>query len=86
VAKTLKVMAILWSAETFRAWTLGKACDMRSSIRTRLTAAFIGLAIGSVLLVGVVLAWQSFTTQRQQALNSQARGGAACFHPGKGLF
>ncbi|MBN1220636.1 MAG: HAMP domain-containing protein, partial [Anaerolineae bacterium] len=44
---------------------------MRNSIRTRLTVAFIGLAIGPLLLVGVILAWQSFTTQKQQALNLQ---------------
>ena len=44
---------------------------MRNSIRTRLTVAFIGLAIGPLLLVGVILAWQSFTTQQQQALNLQ---------------
>jgi hypothetical protein len=44
---------------------------MRSNIRTRLTVAFISLAIGPLLLVGVILAWQSFTTQQQQALNLQ---------------
>ena len=44
---------------------------MRNSIRKRLTIAFIGLAVGPLLLVGVVLAWQSFTTQQQQALNLQ---------------
>jgi methyl-accepting chemotaxis protein len=44
---------------------------MRSSIRTRLTIAFVGLAVSPLLLVGVVLAWQSFTTQQQQAFNLQ---------------
>jgi GAF domain-containing protein/HAMP domain-containing protein len=44
---------------------------MHNSIRQRLTVAFIGLAVGPLLLVGVVLAWQSFTTQQQQALNLQ---------------
>lgn len=44
---------------------------MRSSIRVLLTVAFIGMVIGPLLLVGVVLAWQSFTTQQQQALNLQ---------------
>ena len=44
---------------------------MRNSIRTRLTFAFISLGIGPLLLVGVVLTWQSFATQRQQALNLQ---------------
>src|SRR3954468_3972656 len=44
---------------------------MRKSIRTRLTVAFIALAIGPLLVVGVVLAWQSFTTQQQHALDLQ---------------
>ena len=44
---------------------------MRRSIRTRLTAAFIGLAICPLLLVGSVLAWQSFAVQEQQALDMQ---------------
>jgi two-component system cell cycle sensor histidine kinase/response regulator CckA len=44
---------------------------MRKSIRTRLTLAFIGLAIGPLLLVGGVLAWQSFAVQKQQALDMQ---------------
>jgi methyl-accepting chemotaxis protein len=44
---------------------------MRNSVRIRLTVAFIGLAISPLLLVGIVLAWQSFTTQEQQALNLQ---------------
>jgi signal transduction histidine kinase len=44
---------------------------MRNSIRTRLTVAFIGLAIAPVLLIGGILAWQSFTTQERQVLNLQ---------------
>jgi PAS domain S-box-containing protein len=44
---------------------------MRRSIRKRLTLAFIGFAISPLLLAGVILAWQSYTTQRQQALNLQ---------------
>jgi PAS domain S-box-containing protein len=44
---------------------------MRSSIRQRLTLTFIALAVGPLVLVGVVLTWQSFTTQQQQALNLQ---------------
>jgi PAS domain S-box-containing protein len=44
---------------------------MRYSIRTRLTVASIGLAIGPLLLVGGVLAWQGFTIQEQQALDMQ---------------
>jgi PAS domain S-box-containing protein len=44
---------------------------MRGSIRKRLTLAFISLAMGPLLLVGVILAWQSYTTQKQQALNLQ---------------
>jgi len=45
---------------------------MRNSIRTRLTFAFIGLAIGPLLLVGVALIWQTWTVQQRQALNLQA--------------
>jgi putative methionine-R-sulfoxide reductase with GAF domain len=41
---------------------------MRNSIRTRLILVFIGLAIGPLLLVGVILGWQSFTSLQQQAL------------------
>jgi PAS domain-containing protein len=44
---------------------------MRNSIRTRLTITFIGVATGPLLLVGIVLAWQSFAVQRQQALSFQ---------------
>ena len=44
---------------------------MRGSIRKRLTLAFIGLAIGPLLLVGIILARQSFIIQEQQALNLQ---------------
>jgi signal transduction histidine kinase/DNA-binding response OmpR family regulator len=44
---------------------------MRRSIRVRLTVAFMGLAIGPLLLVGIVLAWRSYTLQRQQALYIQ---------------
>jgi PAS domain S-box-containing protein len=44
---------------------------MRGSIRKRLQLVFIGLAIGPLFLVGTILAWKSFTTQRQQALSLQ---------------
>jgi len=44
---------------------------MYNSIRSRLTIAFISLAIGPLLLVGLVLAWQSFTVQQQQAFTLQ---------------
>ncbi|MBN1934863.1 MAG: GAF domain-containing protein [Anaerolineae bacterium] len=44
---------------------------MRNSIRSRLNLAFIVLAVGPLLLVGVVLAWQSFSVQRQQAIVQQ---------------
>jgi PAS domain S-box-containing protein len=37
---------------------------MRNNIRTRLTLAFIGVAVAPLLLVGFVLAWQSFIIQR----------------------
>src|ERR1043165_1039561 len=48
-----------------------KAGNMCWSIRVRLTIAFMGLAIGPLLLVGVVLAWRSYTLQQQQALYLQ---------------
>lgn len=41
---------------------------MRNSIRTRLAIAFVALAAGLLILVGTVLAWQSYITERQQAL------------------
>ncbi len=45
---------------------------MRNSIRNRLTWAFIGLAIGPLLLLGIILVIQSFATQREQAYNLQS--------------
>ena len=44
---------------------------MRHSIRTRLVVIFIGLAVGPLLLVGLILAWQSFTVQQQEAIALQ---------------
>jgi HAMP domain-containing protein len=44
---------------------------MRRSIRTRLTIAFILVSLIPLLLVGVVLALQSFNVQSQQALRFQ---------------
>jgi len=44
---------------------------MRNSLRVRLTLIFIGLAIGPLLLVGIVLAQRSFTVEQDQALNLQ---------------
>ncbi len=41
---------------------------MRNSIRARLILVFIGLAIGPLLVVGAILAWQSFTSLQRQAL------------------
>jgi GAF domain-containing protein/HAMP domain-containing protein len=41
---------------------------MRNSIRTRLAIAFIALAASLLILVGAVLAVQSYITERQQAL------------------
>jgi putative methionine-R-sulfoxide reductase with GAF domain len=41
---------------------------MRNSIRARLILVFIGLAIGPLLVVGAILAWQSFTSLERQAL------------------
>ena len=45
---------------------------MRNSIRNRLTWAFIGLAIGPLLLLAVILAVQILNTQRAQALDLQS--------------
>lgn len=44
---------------------------MRTSIQKRLTTAFIGLAVGPLLLVGTLLTWQSVTVLRQQAIGLQ---------------
>ncbi len=44
---------------------------MRYSIRARLILVFIGLAVGPLLVVGIILAWQSFTILEQQALTLQ---------------
>src|ERR1041385_4949399 len=44
---------------------------MRHSIRARLVVTFIGLAIGPLLLVGIILAYQSYTVQQQQAVALQ---------------
>ncbi len=44
---------------------------MRNSIRARLILVFIGLAVGPLLVVGIILAWQSFTILEQQALTLQ---------------
>jgi GAF domain-containing protein len=41
---------------------------MRHSIRGRLILVFVSLAIGPLLVVGVILAWQSYTVLQQQAL------------------
>ncbi len=44
---------------------------MQNSIRTRLITGFIGLALGPLLLVGLILAWQSASAQQTQALALQ---------------
>lgn len=44
---------------------------MRRSIRTRLLVTLIGLAVGPLLVVGVLLDWQIFTVQQQQAIALQ---------------
>ena len=44
---------------------------MRYSIRTRFTIAFIALAVVPLLLVGGIVSWQSFSAQREQALELQ---------------
>ncbi|MGB7537698.1 MAG: GAF domain-containing protein [Anaerolineales bacterium] len=42
---------------------------MGHSIRGRLILIFIGLAIGPLLVIGIILAWLSYTSPQQQALN-----------------
>ena len=44
---------------------------MGNSIRFRLTATFMGLAILPLLLVGIILSWQSYKNERSQAINIQ---------------
>ena len=44
---------------------------MRKTIRPRLLAVIVGLTVVVLVLVGVVVAWQSYTAQRQQALDLQ---------------
>ncbi len=52
----------------------------QNSIRTRLTITFIGLAIGPLIIVGILLGWRSYSQQKEQALRHQeqvARGVSA---------
>lgn len=44
---------------------------IKDSLRTRLVVGFTVLAIGPLLLVGVLIAWQSFRVQRTQMLELQ---------------
>jgi PAS domain S-box-containing protein len=44
---------------------------MRNSIRTRLAIAFIALTASLLLLVGLVIAWQSYVTEQENALALQ---------------
>ena len=41
---------------------------MQNSIRTRLAIAFVALAASLLLVVGTVLAWQSFVMDQQRAV------------------
>ena len=43
----------------------------RNSIRSRMTSSIIVVAVVPSLLVGLVMAWQSYNTQQQQALDVQ---------------
>ena len=45
---------------------------MRNSIRTRLAITFMALAASLLLMVGMVLAWQSYVTEREQAIAMQS--------------
>jgi putative methionine-R-sulfoxide reductase with GAF domain len=44
---------------------------MRNSIRTRLAITFMALAASLLLLVGILLAWQSYVTEQTQAIATQ---------------
>jgi GAF domain-containing protein/HAMP domain-containing protein len=46
---------------------------MRESIRTQLTTAFIGLAVLPLLIVVLVLGWQRYQAQQQQAMALQSQ-------------
>jgi signal transduction histidine kinase len=46
---------------------------MRNSIRARLTMLFIALAVGPLVVVGVVLSWLNFATQEQHAFDLQLK-------------
>jgi signal transduction histidine kinase/HAMP domain-containing protein len=46
---------------------------MRSSLRLRLTIIFIGLAIGPLLLAGLILVQRSYTVEQEQALDLQGQ-------------
>jgi GAF domain-containing protein/HAMP domain-containing protein len=46
---------------------------MRNSLRVRLTIIFIGLAIGPLLLVGLILVQRSYTVEQEQALELQGQ-------------
>ena len=48
-----------------REWT------MKTSIRRKLTATYITLAVSPLLLVGLILGWKSYTVQKEQALALQ---------------
>jgi GAF domain-containing protein/HAMP domain-containing protein len=45
---------------------------MRNSIRTQLAIAFIALTAGLLVIVGVVLAWQSYIAEERKAVNLQS--------------
>ena len=44
---------------------------MPTSIRKRLTYTYIGLALGPVLLLGIIIVWLSYRTQQRHALDLQ---------------
>jgi len=44
---------------------------LRTSIRSRLIVTLIGLAVVPLLVVGIILAWQGFSTQQNQVLAVQ---------------
>ena len=61
-----------WPMRSLRLkWSSAAKRVVKTSIRTRLVVAFIGLAIVPLLLIGAILSRQSYIVQREQALELQ---------------
>jgi len=59
---------------------------MKISIRQRLIIAFISLAVVPLLLVGGILAWQSYTTLERENLKLQVEMGQGVLNKVEGFF